>query len=354
MTTDPSETSESEGNEPDLTWLFGPDDLEESQLDAAHAMPVTVLTGFLGAGKTTLVNRILAEQHGLRIAVLVNDFGEIDIDSELIVGVESGTVSLANGCVCCEVRDDLIGAIDSVLRADDGLDAIVLEASGVAEPMGIARTFTAPGYRDRIRLDGIVAVVDAEQLPAQAADPATRDLVFGQIGFSDLVVLNKIDLADRQRVDEVRDFVLSRLPAVRIIESVRADIPFEVLIGARSVDDTDERTAGNHGDDHQQEGHEHRVGFVSWVYRRDGMFDAAKVEAAIAEMPRSVYRIKGFMHGRDEPDHRLLVQAVGMRADITPFDEWGGDDRPTALVIIADERTVDRELVERLLDDCRT
>ena len=348
-------TTEASGSgEPDLTWLFGSDDSEESELVAAHAMPVTVLTGFLGAGKTTLVNRILAGEHGLRIAVLVNDFGEIDIDSELIVGVESGTVSLANGCVCCEVRDDLIGAIDSVLRADDELDAIVLEASGVAEPMGIARTFTSPGYRDRIRLDGIVAVVDAEQLPAQAADPATRDLVFGQIGFSDLVVLNKIDLADRQRVDEVRDFVLSRLPAVRIIESVRADIPFEVLIGARSIDDTDERTVGNDRDEHQHDGHEHTVGFTSWVYRRDGVFDPAAVEAAIAEMPRSVYRIKGFLHGRDDPDHRLLVQAVGMRADITPFDEWTGDDRPTALVIIADERTVDRELVERLLDDCRS
>ena len=289
--------------------------------------------------------------------MLVNDFGEIDIDSELIVGVESGTVSLANGCVCCEVRDDLIGAIDSVLLADDELDAIVLEASGVAEPMGIARTFTSPGYRDRIRLDGIVAVVDAEQLPAQAADPTTRDLVFGQIGFSDLVVLNKIDLADRRRVDEVRDFVLSRLPAVRIIESVHADIPFEVLIGARTIDDRLPTTGDDHehDDEHERDGdgHEHRVGFTSWVYRRDDVFDPAAVAAAIAEMPRSVYRIKGFLHGRDDPDHRLLVQAVGMRADITPFDEWNGDDRPTALVIIADERTVDRELVERLLDDCR-
>ena len=165
--------------------------------------------------------------------MLVNDFGEVDIDSELIVGVESGTVSLANGCVCCEVRDDLIGAIDSVLASNEEINAIVLEASGVAEPMGIARTFTSPGYRGRIRLDGIVAVVDAEQLPQQAEDPTTRDLVFGQIGFSDLVVLNKIDLADRPRVDQVREFVLERLPSVRIIETVHANVAFDVLIGTR-------------------------------------------------------------------------------------------------------------------------
>jgi G3E family GTPase len=346
VTTDPD--ARGDADEPDLTWLFGPD---ESSLDAARAMPVTVLTGFLGAGKTTLVNRILAEEHGLRIAVLVNDFGEVDIDSELIVGVESGTVSLANGCVCCEVRDDLIGAIDSVLRSDDGLDAIVLEASGVAEPMGIARTFTSPGYRHRIRLDGIIAVVDAEQLPSQASDPATRDLVFGQIGLSDLVVLNKIDLADRKRVDEVREFVHDRLPTVRIIESVRADVPFEILLGNRP-DDADPDARSHDGRDEHV--HEHQLGFTSWTYRRDDTFDSAKVLAAISEMPRSVYRIKGFLLDRDDPERRQVVQAVGMRGEITPFDKWPGVDRTTTLVVIADDQHADRDVVERLLDDCRT
>jgi G3E family GTPase len=325
-----------------LDWIL--DDLSPD-LDPANAKPVTVLTGFLGAGKTTLVNRILAEEHGLRIAVLVNDFGEIDIDSELIVGVESGTVSLANGCVCCEVRDDLISAIDSVLRADDSLDAIVLEASGVAEPMGIARTFTSPAYRGRIRLDGIVAVVDAEQLPAQTEDPASRDLVYGQIGFSDLVILNKIDLADRARIDEVRDFVLSRMPAVRIIETERAAVPYEILVGSGSFDPDDLRWSQSHE-------HDHDVGFVSWVYRRDGPFESAAVESAIKRLPRSVYRIKGFLNAADDPDHRMLLQAVGMRGEVVPFDEWGDRQRTTALVIIADGQQVDRAEVETILDAC--
>jgi G3E family GTPase len=225
----------------------------------------------------------------------------------------------------------------------------VLEASGVAEPMGIARTFTSPGYRDRIRLDGIVAVVDAEQLPAQAADPSTRDLVFGQIGFSDLVVLNKIDLADRERVDEVREFVLARLPAVRIIESVRADVPFEILVGARPEDSD----PGPSHDGHERE-HEHEHGFTTWVYRRDGEFDPARIVSAIAEMPSSVYRIKGFLVDGDDPDRRQLLQAVGMRGEVTPFDRWPDDDRTTALVIIADEHDVDSDAVEALLDACRT
>ena len=331
----------------DLDWLFGP---VGTDLTVANATPVTVLTGFLGAGKTTLVNRILAEEHGLRIAVLVNDFGEVDIDSELIVGVESGKVSLANGCVCCEVRDDLINAIDSVLHDDIGLDAIVLEASGVAEPMGIARTFTSPAYRGRIRLDGIVAVVDAEQLPDQASDPATRDLVFGQIGFSDLVVLNRVDLADRERVDEVRQFVLDRLSAVRIIETTYADVAFEILIGVGPSGDDDDRwlDARTGGGSHDHGGH----GFTSWVYRHQGAYDVEELKRAITQIPRSVYRIKGFIRVSDDPQHRHLVQAVGMRGDVEPYDVWGDREPGTELVIIANADTANREEIETLLDAC--
>jgi G3E family GTPase len=335
--------------EDDLEWLFGP---EGPDLGAARATPVTVLTGFLGAGKTTLVNRILAGDPGLRVAVLVNDFGEVNIDAELIVGVESGTVRLANGCVCCELRDDLIGAIDSVLRSSDEIDAIVLEASGVAEPMGIARTFTAPAYRGRIRLDGIVAVVDAEQLPAQSEDPATRDLVFGQIGFSDMVILNKVDLADRAGIDRVRDFVLERLPAVRIIETTFADVPYEVLLGAGPRDGEDDARWLVADDSHHGHGHGSHGRFTSWVYRRDGAFDVEAVKSVIKGLPRSVYRIKGFLNGVDEPELRQLLQAVGMRADVEPFDEWGDRIPSTILVIIADGEEVDRDEVEARLDTC--
>jgi G3E family GTPase len=329
----------------DLEWLFGP---QGPDLDAARATPVTVLTGFLGAGKTTLVNRILAEDHGLRIAVLVNDFGEVDIDSQLIVGVESGMVSLANGCVCCEVRDDLIGAIDSVLAQDGDIDAIVLEASGVAQPAGIARTFTAAEYRNRLRLDGIVAVVDGEQLPSQVEDPATRDLVYGQIGFSDLVVLNKIDLADRSQLAEVRNFVLDRLPGVRILETTYTAVPFEILIGFGPPES--DADGGSNAPDtaHHHDGH----GFTSWVYRRAGSFDIEALKSAITRLPRSVYRIKGFVRASDEPDHRHLLQAVGMRGDVQPYDEWGDRSPRTELVVIANAECDERSSVERLLDEC--
>ncbi len=327
----------------DLDWLLAP----AEPPGAAGATPVTVLTGFLGAGKTTLVNRILAEAHGLRIGVIVNDFGAICIDSELIIGVESGTVSLANGCVCCEIRGDLVAAVDSVLGQDRDLDALVLEASGVAEPSGIARMFTSEAFRSPVRLDGIVAVIDAEQLPARAEDPTTRDLVFGQIGYSDIVLLNKIDLAQRAQVDAVRTFVHDRLPTVRIIETSHAQVPFHVLLGTGPTE-----TAAAPGHE-TSGGHRHGAGaFEHWTYTRDSAADLDALLASIRLLPRSVYRLKGFVHNAHDPDHRYLLQAVGQRGEAHRFDEWAGRPRRTELVIIADRTGADPTAIDRHLDAC--
>jgi G3E family GTPase len=252
--------------------------------------------------------------------------------------------------VCCEIRDDLITAIDSVLAADTEIDAIVLEASGVAEPLSIARTFVDASYRNRIRLDGIIAVVDAEQLPTQVEDPVTSELVYSQIGCSDLVILNKVDVADRRRIDEVRDFVTERLPTIRVIEAVQADVPLSVIVGSRTsndlVDDEVESCGVEHDHDH---GHQH--GFVSWVYRRDRPIDSKRLAEVILTLPGSVYRIKGFIDAVSEPEMRTLVQAVGLRSDFTPFDTWGDRARSTTLVIIASD-DVDRDAIEAAIDSC--
>ena len=171
-------------------------------------VPLTILTGFLGAGKTTLLNRILASDHDLRIAVLVNDFGSVNIDAELVVGIEDDLMSLANGCVCCEIRDDLLEAIGRVLTAREPPDYLVLEASGVADPMGFYTTFADARQRDRIRLDSVTCVVDADQI-FEFIDraPELLALIVRQIGCADLVLLNKADLAGPDRVAWLRTWI---------------------------------------------------------------------------------------------------------------------------------------------------
>ncbi len=328
------------------------------------AMPVTVLTGFLGAGKTTLLNRILSAKSERRLGVLVNDFGELSVDAELIVGVKSGQIELTNGCVCCEIRDDLMGSIGQLMSSQDELEGILLEASGVADPAGLVRTFTAPAYRDAIRLDSITAVVDAEHLPAQAEDPATRDLVFSQIGYSDLVILNKIDLANRTAVAEIRKWMVARLPALRIVEATRCDVPTEILIGDRSRDPTalapaEEPTDGDLGrpdapgrEERDHDPHGHTSSFVSWVYRRSEPLDEQALEQVIPRLPSSVYRMKGWLHSARAPEKRMLVQAVGMRGEISEHDRWRGRDAVTELVLGAEAKRFDPAEVEALLDGC--
>ncbi|MGH8675529.1 MAG: CobW family GTP-binding protein, partial [Burkholderiales bacterium] len=312
---------------------------------------------FLGAGKTTLLNRILNGDHGLRVAVLVNDFGSINIDADLVVGVQSDVISLANGCICCSIRGDLIEAVTRVLERPEGPEYVLLEASGVAEPSGIAVTFTDARFRDRIRLDSITCVMDAEQV---FAAPEQMRLKLWQIGCSDMLILNKVDLVGRNQIDKIKAWLEEHFHRYRLIEATRCDVPLEILLSCGRFDaaqldlephDHDERACRDPNCQHQPNDHPHA--FSTWSYETEQPLSLEALRESASRLPANVYRCKGVVRSAEAPLRRAVLQVVGKRVDISLEDAWG-DQRPrTRIVAIGAHRTLDAETLREQFDRCK-
>lgn len=328
--------------------------------ETGAVIPLTILTGFLGAGKTTLLNRILNGEHGLRVAVLVNDFGAINIDAELVVGVERNVLSLANGCVCCSIRDDLIETVLQIIDLPEAPEYILLEASGVADPSGITITFMNPGLRDRIRLDSVTCVVDAEQVLEHQDYPAVEMLKLKQIGFADLMILNKVDLAGPEQVQRVRGWVNHNFNRVRIVEANHCDVPLELLLAVGrfdlgqldvlTPDFFDEPKLGeNDGCSHE----DHGRCFETWTYETDIPLDIdALKEMVKRKLLGSVYRCKGFVQTTQEPGKRTIVQCVGRRTDVTLGEDWRDTPARTRIVAIGAPAAMAADTLQELFDGC--
>ena len=322
-------------------------------------VPVTILTGFLGAGKTTLLNRILTGEHGMRIAVLVNDFGAINIDAELVVGVEDDMISLANGCVCCQVRDDLVEAVDRLLERPDPIDHIVLEASGVAEPASLYATFVDEKYRNRIRLDSVICVVDADQAFAHIDDyPDLAILKLRQIANADLVVLNKVDLAGPGQIQRVREWIEGSMARIRIYETSQCDVPMEVLLGGRPRAGAGPKPGSGAGSDSAADGHggegpDHGGQFATWSYETDRPLSLQALNTMIRnELPGTIYRCKGLVYVSEIPDERVILQVVGRRTEVATGGPWGERTPRTQIVAIGAPEGFDSDELKRRFDGC--
>jgi G3E family GTPase len=315
--------------------------------DGMAKIPVVLVSGFLGAGKTTLVNHILRGEHGLRIAVLVNDFGDINIDSELITNVSGETLALANGCVCCTIRDDLARAIGDITELKPAPDAIIVETSGVSDPaaaaMGLVMSAALAG---RVALDLIITVVDAEYAPLLKGEPLT--LAREQIQAADFVLLNKADLVDAQALARVRDWIRGAKPDARILETDHCRIPDQVLFGV------DERRLHPARDDIPGAGHAHDHGsqFASWSWINREPLALEPLYSLCQQLPTGVFRAKGILHLADVPDRRVLLQVVGRRVQFSKGEPWHGESPATRILFIGVNGDLESGALSSRLETC--
>lgn len=375
-------------------------------MDASkHGLPVTIITGFLGSGKTTLLNHILTNQEGLKTAVLVNEFGEVGIDNDLLIKTsDDNMVELSNGCICCTINNDLLEAVYKVLERSDKIDYLVVETTGLADPLPVALTFLGTELRDLTRLDSIVTVVDAENY---SLDLFNSQAAYNQIAYGDIILLNKMDLVDEADADSLEIKLRDIKEDARILRTNHSEVPLPLILSVglfesdkyfgksaadkESREDRHAHSAHNHDEhdhsSHDHSGHDHSShdheahnhdahdhancdhdhghcehdhdhsahshldidGFTSISFDRQQPMAIRKFQYFLDnQLPASVFRAKGILWF-DESPKRHIFHLSGKRFSLED-EEWAGRPKKNQLVLIG--QNLDEEALRTQIENC--
>jgi G3E family GTPase len=333
--------------------------MQTPQLDIPkRGMPVTIVTGFLGSGKTTLLNQILKNRQDLKVAVLVNEFGDINIDGQLLIDVEDGMVELSNGCICCTINDGLLEAVYNVLEHTDRIDYMVIETTGVADPLPIALTFLGTELKHLTRLDSILTVIDAETFTADHFD---SEAALSQVQYGDIILLNKTDLVPESQVDLLEAYLLKTKSKARILRSQHGEVPLPLILDVdlaptsvyQQVENEDEVYEHEHHH-HNHEHHNHHSdhldndGFISVSFQSDRRFDLDKFTYFLDKvMPVDVFRAKGVLSFAEE-DLRFIFQLSGKRYELN----YDHRKKPIDNQLVLIGRYLDAQLLQQQLREC--